>query len=68
MLSRVQQAFLPDAVILFHPEGEEKDQVIHAIPFIQNQEALNNQATAYICKNYACQEPTTDVERLAEQL
>lgn len=35
MLDEVQQAFLPDAVLLFRPEGEEQDQVTRAIPLFR---------------------------------
>lgn len=38
------------------------------VPFIENYKPINEKATAYVCKNYACQEPTTDVEKFKDML
>lgn len=66
MLKKVQTAFLPDAVLLFRPEREKQDEVERMVPFIKGQQAVAGKATAYVCKNYACQAPTTDLQELTE--
>ncbi|MGH2459177.1 MAG: thioredoxin domain-containing protein, partial [Chloroflexota bacterium] len=39
-----------------------------AVPLLQNRSALNGQATAYVCQNFACQLPTTEPTELERQL
>jgi uncharacterized protein YyaL (SSP411 family) len=39
-----------------------------AIPLLENRDALNGQATVYVCEHFACQMPVTEAEALAAQL
>jgi uncharacterized protein YyaL (SSP411 family) len=41
---------------------------IAAIPLLADRPQRNGQATAYVCRNYACRQPVTTPEELAEQL
>jgi uncharacterized protein YyaL (SSP411 family) len=59
MLSALQTAYHPHKVILFHPDGE-TEELARLAPFVKHQTSLDGKATAYICRNYACQAPTTD--------
>ncbi len=78
MLRLVQQSYLPLAAILFHPssglpgdgpQADGKHQEIEALaPFIQGQTAKDGRATAYVCRNYACQAPVFDASSLAAKL
>ncbi|WP_054950263.1 thioredoxin domain-containing protein [Numidum massiliense] len=68
MLRNVQQAFLPGAVLLYHSAGEEGAKLVELAPSVAEQKMQDGQATAYICKNYACQAPLTDPAQLREQL
>jgi uncharacterized protein len=63
MLRAVHQVFLPQAVRLFRPEGPEALEIERLVPFIKEQKAIEGRATAFVCENYACQSPTTDVEQ-----
>jgi uncharacterized protein YyaL (SSP411 family) len=38
------------------------------IALLSAREARDGKATAYVCRNYACEEPSTSPDRLAEQL
>jgi len=38
------------------------------IPLLQGREAVGGKATAYVCRNYACELPVTDRAALARQL
>jgi uncharacterized protein YyaL (SSP411 family) len=37
-------------------------------PLYASKVAREGRATAYVCRGYACDEPTTDPERLGEQV
>ncbi|GIM45115.1 thioredoxin domain-containing protein [Collibacillus ludicampi] len=63
MLRAVHQVFLPQAVRLFRPEGPEAREIERLVPFIKEQKAIEGRATAFVCENYACKSPTTDVEQ-----
>jgi uncharacterized protein YyaL (SSP411 family) len=38
------------------------------VPLLENRPLVDGLATAYVCENYTCQQPVTDVEALAAQL
>jgi uncharacterized protein len=56
--------FVPDLVLATVRHGDE-----HAgWPLFEGKSARAGQPTAYACRGYACDEPTDDPERLAEQV
>jgi uncharacterized protein YyaL (SSP411 family) len=56
MLAAIRRHFLPNAVLMMAGDAP------HPMP------PLDGQATVYVCENYACQLPTTDVATLEQQL
>jgi uncharacterized protein YyaL (SSP411 family) len=38
------------------------------LPLLEGRRAVGGQATAYVCRNYACDLPATDPATLARQL
>jgi uncharacterized protein YyaL (SSP411 family) len=59
----VARAFRPDVVVALRtPAGS------LALPLLEGRDALAGRATAYVCRNYACDRPTTDAGELAQQL
>ncbi len=54
MLRLIRGSFSPNQVVTFHPPGEEGFLMLEGKP------------TAYVCQNYACNLPTTDLEKLKE--
>ena len=38
------------------------------LPLLAGKQAINGKPTAYVCRNYACQRPTTDPRELGRQL
>jgi hypothetical protein len=58
--------YLPNRVVAGLIAGDPKG--AEGIPLLQNREAIGGQATAYVCRNYACELPVTDRAALARQL
>ena len=56
MLGAIRKRFLPNAVVLMASDT--------AIPM----PAIDGLPTAYVCENYACQLPTTDLSEFENQL
>lgn len=60
-----QHAFAPNVFLLV---AEHPADVAGIAPFAAEYEPLGDETTVYVCENFACQQPTTDVEFVAEQL
>jgi len=68
MLKLVRSRFLPNAIVMLH-EADKADSAIYKIaPFIENQTAIGGKATAYVCENYVCREPTNSMLELESLL
>ncbi|WP_207952941.1 thioredoxin domain-containing protein [Paenibacillus agricola] len=66
MASKLQRQFRPNAIYMLHPSGEQGAAARKLIPLLQDKVALGGKATAYICENFACQTPVTDLDELDE--
>ncbi len=68
MLKLVHSKFLPNAVILLHETGQAGKAIEEIVPFIKEQVAIDGKATAYVCKNYVCEQPVNDMGALEKLL
>lgn len=69
MISNIYQKFIPNKVVAFRPTLEkEAEEVVKLIPFVKEQLPQERETTAYVCINYVCKFPTTDIERLNKLL
>ena len=64
-LAAVHSRYIPNKVLALASDGED---VSDLIPLLEGKTQVDGKATIYVCENYACQAPTTDVEELAELL
>ena len=60
--------FLPRQVVLMRPAGEAGARVADLAPYTRGQSALGGRATAYVCRDFACELPTTDASRMLDLL
>ena len=68
MLGALGKRFLPDTIVIFHPEGTEGEEIERIAPFVKGLDPIDGRATAYVCRNYTCSLPTTSVKKLEEML
>jgi uncharacterized protein YyaL (SSP411 family) len=69
MIRTVQTAYLPDAVIALDPRGDVPTTMKLFIPNVDEKEpAQAKKPVVYICENYACQAPISDLNQLKEAL
>jgi len=69
MIRAVYDKFLPNKVVALHPkEGTIAKQIETLSPFVKEQIAMGGKATVYVCKNYVCDLPTTEVSKLRKLL
>ena len=63
MLSALHGMYLPNKIVALTDSAEGT-----GLPLLENKTQINNTTTAYICENYVCQTPTTDVDMFLEML
>ncbi len=68
MLAQFQQAYMPDAVLLVKWEGAGADDIVKLLPHLADKPSIRGAATAYVCRDFACREPITNVEAVSELL
>jgi uncharacterized protein YyaL (SSP411 family) len=66
MLEALRTRFIPNKVTVFRPTDIESPLIDRLSEYIKYQGSLDGKATAYVCTNFACKEPTTEVDKMLE--
>jgi len=61
MLNALNSSFIPGAVVIFRPDNTSLPEIIGIAPYTKEQHSIEGKATAYVCINYNCRLPVTDV-------
>ncbi len=61
--AEVQRRYLPNKIVV-----RLADEIESELPLLSGRKKLGGRPTAYVCRDFACKQPTTDVAELAEQL
>jgi len=64
MLAALRKTFLPNKVVLFRPEGNAEPPIVALADFTRQQVSLRGKATAYVCQNFVCSRPTTQIAQM----
>jgi uncharacterized protein YyaL (SSP411 family) len=67
MIKRIREVYSPTLIVLLRPSDPD-DALFDLVPPIRDQESVEGKATAYVCKNYQCNAPTTDPEEMLSLL
>ncbi|WP_409362683.1 thioredoxin domain-containing protein [Bacillus safensis] len=65
LLQALQKRFVPFDIILTAETGEE---LAKLAPFTKDYKTIDGKTTVYICENYSCRQPITDIDEAMEQL
>jgi hypothetical protein len=69
MLAALRKPFLPGKVVLLRPPDKKAAaEIIRLAPYTEFMVAKNGRATAYVCTNFVCKLPTTDVSQMLANL
>jgi uncharacterized protein YyaL (SSP411 family) len=68
MIRAIRSKFLPNKVVLFRPTNGTSSAITGPAPFTRELTAIDGKATAYVCRNFRCDIPTTDPEKALELL
>ena len=61
MLKLIHGTFLPNSIVLLHGPDKADSALYDTVPFIKNQTAIEGKATAYVCENYICKKPVSNI-------
>ncbi len=67
MLEELWTYFIPNKVLIFRPEGKDPE-ITNLATYTKEQTPIDGKATAYVCQNYECQLPTTEVSEMLKML
>jgi uncharacterized protein len=68
MMHALREHFLPNAVVLLSSPDDESSDIANIAPFAKDLKPLKNKATAYVCTNFTCHSPTTDMPEMLRLL
>ncbi len=68
MIKAINCLFIPNKVIILRPTEQETPDIVRMAKYTKHQKSLNGKVTVYICRNYTCQSPLTDITKIIEIL
>ena len=67
MLDAINSQFIPNKVVMLITE-ENREEINKIAPFTENYTSVDGKTTAYVCKNFVCNLPTTNKKEVLELL
>jgi len=68
MLQAINQRFIPNKIVIFLPTGPDLSRILQIAPFARYESTIDGKPTAYVCVNYSCKLPTTDIYTMLASL
>lgn len=68
LLSAIQSEYFPNKVIIFKDLSDKQNQLSRIADWTMEYRTIDGKPTVYICKNYTCNQPTTDIQTALKQL
>ncbi len=68
ILQEIHSRFLPNKMIALLDPSADESGLAQTIPLLEGKTQLDGKVTIYVCQNYACQAPTTDISELGKLL
>jgi uncharacterized protein YyaL (SSP411 family) len=68
MVKALRTRFLPNKVVLLNHGERRSPEIAKLAEFTKNQSSIDGRATAYVCMNYNCKLPTTDIDKMLQLL
>ena len=68
ILTQLSKRFIPNKVVIMRPSEDKNHPIDNIAPFIKHYEMMNDKATVFVCVNYACALPTTEIDTMLELL
>ena len=67
-IDKIRSYYLPNTVVIVKQGGHQGEELGKLIPFIKEMKRVEGKTTLYVCQDYACKSPTTNMNDLEEIL
>ena len=61
MVQQIRNHYSPNKIVLFKDLSKSED-IEGIIPWVSNHSAINKKTTFYVCEDYTCKRPTTNIK------
>jgi hypothetical protein len=68
ILADIRNRFLPHAVVLVRDPSGNSDLLDKISEIVKGREPMNQEATVYLCRDFACKSPLTDFEEFRKEM
>jgi uncharacterized protein YyaL (SSP411 family) len=68
MLNLMQRGYYPNVVMVLNPTDKPNPEIWELSPWLKDQVSISGKATAYVCQDFSCKMPTTDIKEMLELL
>jgi uncharacterized protein YyaL (SSP411 family) len=68
MLVALREQFVPNKVVVLRPTEQELPEIVQLAEYTKYHSSIDGQATAYVCLDYICNYPTTDIDEMLATL
>jgi uncharacterized protein len=68
MIRVLRKQFIPNKVVILKPTEQNAPEITRLAEFTRYQTSRDGKATAYVCLNYNCKLPTTEISKMLELL
>ena len=68
LIRQVHARFIPNKILLLADGAEGQTWLGQRLEFLKTASPIGGKAAAFVCENFVCQLPTSDVEKLRELL
>ena len=64
MVKAIRARYIPNKVVILRAEDQNPPDIVRIAKFTENQVSINGKSTAYVCLNYNCKLPTTNIKEM----
>ncbi len=64
MIETLQGSFIPNKVVIFRSTEEEDPDITRLAEYTRDLESIEGKATAYVCRDFRCDLPSTDAKQM----
>jgi uncharacterized protein YyaL (SSP411 family) len=68
ILNKINKHFIPNKIVIFRSTEEESPDILNYAKYTKDYLDINGKPAIYICSNYSCQSPITDVNKAINSL
>jgi hypothetical protein len=67
-VAEINRHFVPNKILLLISSDITVDELFDLIPLVRNRVAIQGNPTVYICENFSCKTPITNLDDLRQAL